>query len=328
LVGGSLAACSSTSSPAAPSTDAGATADANGACPATGATVRALGNDSAELEGPAFGDGTDPNDALRKVIRVDLLQPEPRVTMGRAHAFDLGFDGFVQFAFPVTNVSSVNLCFLQAEGLRLKDAAGTTLVQPDIGGFVTGSVMAIDPSIWTTTCLLPGEIGWLMDLETSDTTPDLYGSLAAIEFRFSIDEAPSDALPPPRVVPDQYGVAADGIITVCFGNLGTGPAELTAQSFSQYLAVDDAGDPLDFDFLTGRVQPIGLLEPAQRGSVSTKNPSLFRGSAHRMRAFIDFNSPGAMHPSPFHAGGTLQTWRQWREAVAITASRRRLPGPR
>jgi hypothetical protein len=279
--------------------------------------VRGLSNNSAELDGPPFGHGTDPNDTLRKVIRADLLAPEPRLTFGQVHALRTGVDAFVNLAFSVTNTSSGNLCFIELEAFRLKDAGGATLVQPDLGPFVEGSVLAIDPVVWTSTCLLPGETGWIIDIESNNAVGDLYASLDSIEFRFAAEPFPADAVPPPRVLPNLYYVAADGIITVCFANLGTGPAEMTAQTFSRYLALNDAGEPLDWGFLTAHVQPIGLLQPTQNGSASTEHPSDFPGTAHRMRAFIDFESPGAMSQAPEHARGPLQAWRQWRSHLGF-----------
>src|SRR5262245_50415298 len=77
-----------------------------GACPvvATGGGMpQVLSNDSAEIDGPTFGQGTDPNDALHKVIRTDLLAPEPRLTLGPAHAMRTETDEYVDLAMSVTN---------------------------------------------------------------------------------------------------------------------------------------------------------------------------------------------------------------------------------
>src|SRR5262245_50199487 len=72
---GLTSACSS-STPTGPYAEAGApeasAPDAGGACPAPSSPVQGLSNNSAELDGPAFGEGTAPNDTLRKVIRADL----------------------------------------------------------------------------------------------------------------------------------------------------------------------------------------------------------------------------------------------------------------
>jgi hypothetical protein len=228
----------------------------------------------------------------------------------------------------VTNASSQNLCFIELVGFRLKDAAGTTLVQPEIGPFVTGSVVAVASSLWTDTCLLPGETGWVLDIESTDAVPDLYGSLDAIEFHFQATVVSSDAIPPPRVIPDLYGLAAGGALTVCFTNQGTGPAEMTAQSFSRYIAVDDAGDPLDWDFFTEHIQPVGLLQASQVGSASSQYPSLYAGTAHRMRAFIDFNSPGAPSSASSHAKTPFQAWMDFRDRLGKAAQARHASAPR
>jgi hypothetical protein len=330
LAGGAAACGSSTTGANQPAADAGASRI--GSCPVgtpKDDAVQALSNNSAELVGAMFGEATDPNDTLRKVIRADLLQPDERLTLGPVHAMQTGGTGtYVNVAFPVTNASSTNLCFVKLDGFRMKDAAGTTLVQPEFPPFLDGSVLAVDSSLWTSTCLLPGETGWIIDIESNDAVTDLYGSLDAIEFRFGADAFPSDAIPPPRVLPDLYGLAADRTVTVCFTNLGTGPAEMTAQSFSRYLALDDAGEPLDWDFLSEHIQPIGLLEPIQIGSASTQYPSFFPGTSHRMRVFIDFDSPGSMSRLPAHATGPLEAWRTWREGLGQRMQARHASAPR
>jgi hypothetical protein len=79
-LGCSAAACGS-SSTSAPYV-AGSTGAAS--CPIgtpNDATVTPLSNDSAELDGPTFGQGTDPNDALRKLVRADLMDPNPGLTL-------------------------------------------------------------------------------------------------------------------------------------------------------------------------------------------------------------------------------------------------------
>jgi hypothetical protein len=183
------------------------------------------------------------------------------------------------------------MCFVQTKDFRLKDAMGATIgVPPQYSPFVAGSVFALDFSIWTDTCLQSGEIGWLLDIEGDPSGSDLFDPLAAIEFQY--DETEASSLSAARIIPDGYLVSATASATVCFTNVGTGPAALTAQTFSKFVILDDTGAPLDWDFLTGHIEPLGLLAPGSAGSVSMDRGILFQGTAHRMRAFIDFQSPG------------------------------------
>ena len=69
------------------------------------ATPGTPSNNSSDLDGPALGAGTASNDELRKPIRVDLLQPEPRINTGQAYALRLSpGDPFISIAFTITNV--------------------------------------------------------------------------------------------------------------------------------------------------------------------------------------------------------------------------------
>jgi len=275
--------------------------DAGGvACRASDATApRVLSNNSAELEGACFGLGWTPNDALRKPIRIDLLQPEPRFTAGQAYAMrETLNDPVFEIAFMVTNVGPTSACFIRLRGYRRKDAmgavlAGTITLEPYVGG----SVLAIGGT-WTDTCLLPGESGWTFDIDISPQGTDLYSSVAAVEFEYSASDR-SATPPPPRVIPDGYTVSADGFETVGFTNSGTGPAAITDRTFSKFIALDDAGAPLFWDYLGDRIQPLGLLQPGESGSESTQFPIIFRGTAHRMRAIIDFLPPATLPDASF-----------------------------
>ena len=128
------------------------------------------------------------------------------------------------------------------------------------------TVFALTASLWTDTCLQSGETGWLLNIEGDPSEPDPFDPLDAIEFQYDMVEA--SGLSAARVIPDGYVVSATASATVCFANLGTGPAALTAQAFSEFVILDDAGAPLDWHFLTGHIEPLGLLAPGSAGSVS------------------------------------------------------------
>ncbi len=287
---GALAACGDAGAGAStqPTVDAG-----NRMCAVDSGAIASLSNNSAALDGVSFGLGTTSVDDLRKSIRIDLLQPEPRLTMGSAYAMrDTTDETYIEIGFVVTNVGPTSLCFAMLEGFRLKDAMGADLIEPPMyPPFVQGSVAMLDSSLWTDTCLQPGETGWVLDIEGSPGGLALYAPLAAIEFQYDIPDFLND-LPGPRVVPDGYTVSDDGFETVCFTNVGQGQAAMTAQTFSKFVALDDTGAPLEWEFLTDHIRPVGLLQPGDSGSASTQFPSFYEGNAHRMRAFIDFQSPG------------------------------------
>jgi hypothetical protein len=101
------------------------------------------------------------------------------------------------------------------------------------------------------------------------------------------------------VIPDGYGVR-DGVETVRFTNTGTGPATVSDQGFSKFVALDDAGNPLFWDYVTYDTQPVGPMQPGESGSASTGYSTSWRGTAHRMRPFIDFRKApiSAQLPSP------------------------------
>jgi hypothetical protein len=271
----------------------------NGGCQVS-TPPRVLSNNSAEIDGPRYGWGTNENDALRKPIRIDLLQPDPRFTAERAYALREHTDfPFFEIAFMVTNVSTMGICFIELDGYRLKNAMGFGLTPVAMfSPFLVGSVLEANQVAWTDTCLLPGESGWLLDFQGEPDIPNLYSLLAAVEFQYQ-PRMFMVAAPPPRVVPDGYAVIPpddpDNHVTLCYTNSGTGPAVITDQGFTRFLMLDDAGNPLVWDFATTAVRPaMGPLNPGQSGSSSTEFRTLYTGRASRMRSFIDFGPPATV----------------------------------
>ena len=200
-------------------------------------------------------------------------------------------DPFIEIALSVTNSGTTAACFIQLQNLTLKDAADATLTGPGTT-FLQGSVLAIDPVFWVDTCLFPGESGWFFHIEPPVGGSSLFSSIVAIEFQYGAREFPSSQ-PGASVIPDGYSVSTDSFTTVCFTNRGTGPAAIpdANNNFSMFVMLDEAGDPLFWDFVTGTVRPKGLLQPGESGAATTQFPSFFGGTAHRMRAFIDFGVP-------------------------------------
>jgi len=252
-------------------------------------SAKELSNNSSQIDGEAFGKGTQP--LLRKVIRIDRLDHDDRLSFGPAYALgDPTLASFFLLASQVTNTSNSTFCFVKLMGFRSMDAAGTTLMAPMYEPYLDGSVMDLGGALWTDTCLRSQETGWLLDIElVMDATARLYDALDGIEFTVALTEASTAVLPTARVVPTGYHVTTDRALVVDFLNEGPGSAQVGQTDSQRYVALDDVGDPVFWSFLSKAVNPQGTLKPGTMGTA--EDDPFFYGTAHRIRGILGYHSP-------------------------------------
>jgi hypothetical protein len=225
------------------------------------------------------------------MIRLDRSDQDARVSFGPAYALgDPRFLAAFLLASEVTNTGSTTLCFIKLEGYKSKDAGGAILMTPMFVPYVDGSVIDLGNGLWTDTCVRPQETGWLLDIELSmDPNAQLYDALDSVEFAVTVDETATGILPNARVVPTGYHVTPARAVVVDFLNEGPGSAQIGQTDLMRYIALDDAGAPVFWTFLTKAVNPQGLLKVGATGTA--EEDVFFSGTAHRMRAMLSYHSP-------------------------------------
>lgn len=249
-------------------------------------------NDDANLSGASLGPCGTPT-LLRKKIPVTLTGGGTEFSLGDAYLMSLMVDpAYAYLAVPVTNLGTTMHCFVSTTNYSWLDSQGNS--EGDFLTYVTGSVGQVDPTIYTDTCLEPGETGFIFDIQSNLTTNDIYTPTTSITF--ALGTSSDGALPPAKILPQSYSLAA-GALTVTFANSGTGPGELTASC--PFVLVDSGGLPTLWGFF--ELTTTGLLEVGQQGSGTDATPE---GCGQEMRAYIPFTSPtAASGPTPNMASG-------------------------
>jgi hypothetical protein len=270
-------------------------------------------NDDATLSGASLGPCATPT-LLRKKIPVTLTGGGTEFSLGDAYLMSVAADlAYAYLAIPVTNLGTTMHCFVSTTNYSWLDSQGNS--EGDFLTYVTGTVGQVDPTIYTDSCLEPGETGFLFDIQSNLTTNDIYTPTTSITF--ALGTSSGGALPPPKILPQSYSLAA-GALTVTFANSGTGPGELTEAC--PFVLVDSGGLPTLWGFF--ELTTPGELDVGQQGTGTDATPE---GCGQELRAYIPFGSPNvASGPTaPNSAAASALAWRSLLvQKVAAARARR------
>jgi hypothetical protein len=292
--GGSASASAPDGSPPPPEAAAEASAPApsqifSETCLATeppGHSVRTLtGNNAAELTGGTLGSRDVIVGPLRKPVTIAVREPSTRLTLGPAFLIRSSESSeYVALIATVTNAAGDYLCSARAQNLRWLAADGTQLAKTEVS-YVQGSVGDVD-GIYLDTCLGPGEIGYLFELETGEAAGSPLFEAASVELTLS---ARGGATPAPGALrPTAYVPCKDGRqFEVAFENSGSTPVRLWDDVLGVYFLVDDEG-PVSWGYLWTR-RGLGIYGP---GKVTVGGAANFYpGAITRMHVFARFDDP-------------------------------------
>jgi hypothetical protein len=270
-------------------------------------------NDDANLSGMSVGLCDGSASLLRKKIPVTLTGGGTQFSIGDGYLMsDASIPAYAYFALPVTNVGTTMHCFVSASDYSWLDSAGNS--EGSFLAYVTGSVGQVDPTIYTDTCLAPGETGFLLDIQSDLVSNDIYTPTTSVTLALSTSS--DGTLPPAKVLPLGNTVAG-AVLTVAFENEGTRPADIAESNSCPYILVDSGGLPVTWAFLDPT--PLGELDVGQQGS-ATANYVMECGQT--VRAYIPFQSPDqASGPTvPSAASDSVQAWRKL-QAQQLAAAR-------
>src|SRR4051812_34156519 len=123
-------------------------------------------NNTADLTMGDVGTKASPVASVRKRLPVNLLAALPQgLALGQAygmHLFPTGKN--LDTAIPVTNNGAQIWCGIHPSQVVYKDANGAALFKSADMNPVNGTVAAVG-TLWTSTCLGPGETGYLLDIQ-------------------------------------------------------------------------------------------------------------------------------------------------------------------
>jgi hypothetical protein len=224
------------------------------------------GNNSALLMGAMIGNGVTPLGDLRKPINVKVTSTDTSFTVGDVYATRPSTNTDYAYIFvPITNTSNVERCFVKLGNITYRDASDLALVSNGLS-YVTGSVALAVSTVFTNSCLAPGEKGVAITV-----TANIYSAVSTMEFTL---DAPNYVLTEPvaSVIPTSYSfTTATGTpantLYVTVQNEGAGPALVGAPlRFHTWILLDDAGLPLAYG-LTDNAAP-GIVAAAGTATIA------------------------------------------------------------
>jgi hypothetical protein len=241
-------------------------------------------NMAAEISGTIIGYPDQDNEAYRRKLKVTVLDPAPKdLSVGEVWGLSTTEDN-LYLPIPVTNNGQDIVCVILAIKIAVFDASenelGSAIYQE-----LAGSVQRIE-TIWTSSCLRPGETGYLL---SSVSAAGVSTRAASLRITFNPTAYGSENVV--RVTPMSYEASTPGLtaqFTVKVQNTGTLFA--TLDTGSRYLVLDDIG-PVALGFLSAP-SPARTLAPGENAPLTTPDlGGLSKGHGTRVRVFIHLKKP-------------------------------------
>jgi len=240
------------------------------------------GINSALLSGAVIGSGTAVVGNLRKQIAATVLGTNTSFTVGIAFATRGGTSSdYAYVILPVTNIGTQTLCYVKLAGITYRDSSGAAIGVPSVT-YVNGSVGIVSSTMFTDTCLAPGETGMVADIKAS-----LYTAVAKMEFTFETTSY-TISVPAASVIPQSYSVQSTGSIpSINVKNVGSGPAQIGGANTSMVFLLDGAEQPLMWSFAFSDPSVPSVVVPVA-GTATIPSYGYYDGSASKLLAFVGF----------------------------------------
>jgi hypothetical protein len=253
-------------------------------------------DNSADLGGDPVGTQPfDPNQD-RRVLPVNVTVPLPGLQVGQAYLTRLSTTNeTADVTIPVTNTGTGYPCFVTTKPYRWLDVNGQLLNTTNTE-FLHGSVGVLSGTLYTETCLAPGESGYFLGIELATGSAPLYSAVVSIDLGLSSTNTGS--APSAKLLPTRYDVGT------CSGNrtlrvqaaISGGTVAIGGRSTSLAPAfyLDANGVPAGWTFLSQN-------QPANAAPGSTANfytNLIFDPAVTRLQFFLSFEPPNTFMSLP------------------------------
>ncbi len=229
-----------------------------------------------KFENAPFGRGKTPNAQLRRPLQVTILGDEAMV--GKGYVMRSSLDtSYIHVAIAISNSDSQMRCFVKAQDIVWRTEEGDEIPGDSHAmTYLSGSAGESSGTL-TTTCLAPGEKGYLLELQAMAKGDDsLFETLAEVELTLSSSDSKFER-PNYRVLPVKWSGSASSL-SVTFQNMGimAAPVELGE---GQFIMTDADGLPLTWGFLDVD-RRLTILHPG--GEVVLKSEIYYDGKVSNM----------------------------------------------
>jgi archaellum component FlaG (FlaF/FlaG flagellin family) len=218
---------------------------------------------------------------------------------------------------PVKNTGTTLVCFVYAT-FKVFGSSGALLAT--FTPLVTGSVgYGGDPTVYTDTCLQPGESGFLLDFD--DLQLDLFTNARSATLTITADKIAAYRLSSSVVQATAFvNSVSTGIETITVKNIGTVTANLSAVG-STVILLDANYYPLYWDFLYPQAGS-EVLEPGELGYLTDDATLRNFGAGSAPYQLVHVSFEGTLASALVSDGSAAGVARQKRAALRA----RRLPG--
>jgi hypothetical protein len=252
------------------------------------------------LTGMSVGSCSGDSSFVRKKIPLLIDGGNSDFQIGDAYLLaDSAYPNAATLVAPVKNVGTTFHCGISSpiNGYDWLDANGHSLNVMYGVGFI-GSEGNVGSDLNDETCLAPGETGFVMDSQTMESIPDLYGTVGTVTL--ALVSTATGTAPGAIVAPQSY-TYQEQLLDVVFGNAGTMGAVIQGSTldFGAFIVFDSDGLPLWTGSLEETVTAAptdnpGYLAVGTTGQgIATVSPDEIPPCGTTIRAFIKFEGPTA-----------------------------------
>lgn len=240
------------------------------------------GNNAATLSDATIGTGESSTADLRKTLPLTLATPHAELELGTVYLTRISASSeYGSLIAEITNTGSSPRCFVKATNITYYsvDAALATT-----SSYAVGSVGKTSSGTMTDTCLDAGESGYLIDIEAPDSTTGRFWS-DVVRVEIESLSTSSSALEPHggRLKAEIYTISGGTVQAMHVTGQNHGSITLYPTTYSYYVMLDGAGDPVEWAFLQS-----GSDSVAGGQTASWDDDAYYQGTANAVHFRLDF----------------------------------------
>lgn len=250
-----------------------------------GVTTGIAGNNSATLTGATMGTNETPSADLRKTLLLTLVTPHPDLELGPAYLTRTSATSqYGSLIAEVMNHGGSPRCFVRANNLTYRSTDATLVTAPL--AYVDGSVGKTSSGTVTSTCLGPGETGFLINMQAPNSTTNLFWSDAtSVEIESLSTSTSTIEDHGGRLKPTSYSVSGSTFQSLAVTGENQGTITVYPDSSTVYVLLDEAGEPLEWFYLDPASDSVEVGQSAEwMGS------PFYEGAASRVRVIVGFDT--------------------------------------
>lgn len=212
---------------------------------------------------PQIGTNISSTSLLRKPVAFTLSNPNSNYSLGNAYVARIKETSTALYwMVQVNNVSNKTSCFVNLDSGEYRSNNGTVLDTVPVS-YVSGSIRDVGNSVYTNTCLAPGQRGFFVGVTLNVS----YDQIGSIVFSSLLQSVAASTVPTLTISPAGYSVTPNSAVsqkvslTVHNDSSVAGVLALSSRA----ILLDSDNNPLIWLYLTRPTTWNGSLNPGENG---------------------------------------------------------------